>query len=55
MPVLDNYMIADNNYLQESLRISKLVKEFPNNDLETKREKPKIRAVDELSLSMFKN
>lgn len=55
VPVLDNYIIGDNSYLQDTLRINKLVKEYPNNDEETKKEKPKVRAVDELSLSMFKN
>ena len=37
------------------MRVNKLVREFPNNDLDTKKEKPTVRAVDELSLSMFKN
>jgi len=32
-----------------------LVKEFRNNDKESRKDKPFVRAVDELSLSMFKN
>ena len=37
------------------MRVNKLVREFPNNDLDTKKQKPTMRAVDELSLSMYKN
>ena len=32
-----------------------MIKEFKNNDKESAKEKPLVRAVDQLSLSMFKN
>jgi len=55
VPELTNYLIEDDQYLNESLRINKLVREFKNNDPDTKNEKKTMRAVDELSVSMFKN
>lgn len=55
VPTLTNFIISDNDYLDDALRINNLVREFPNHNQETKKEKPKVRAVDELSLSMFKN
>lgn len=55
VPELTNYMIGDEQYLLQALRISGLVKEYKNNDKETMKDKKMVRAVNELSLSMFKN
>ena len=55
VPELTNYMIGDEQYLLQALRISGLVKEYKNNDKETIKDKKMVRAVNELSLSMFKN
>lgn len=55
VPELREFMDVDDQYIEDSLRINKLVREFPNNDQETKAEKPMVRAVDDLSLSMYKN
>ena len=55
MPELTNYVIADDNYLNQALRVNRLVREFKNNDKETMDEQKMVRAVDDLSVSMFKN
>jgi ABC-type glutathione transport system ATPase component len=54
-PELNNYRIEDKNYFNKALRVHKLVKEYPNNDKETMHEMKMVRAVDELTVSMFKN
>lgn len=35
-PALDNFIMSDGDYLDEALRINKLVREFPNHNPETK-------------------
>lgn len=37
------------------MRITKLVKEYNNLDEETKADNPKIKAVDELSISLYRD
>jgi ABC-type multidrug transport system ATPase subunit len=55
MPNLQTEMERDPNFLAQTLRIKALVKEFKNLDKETVKERPMNRAVDGLSLSIFKD
>lgn len=45
----------DPNYLKSALRIKGLKKSFKNLDKSTAKENPMIPAVDDLSMSMFKD
>lgn len=54
-PELRAKIDEDPNYLKDTLRVHNLLKEYGNLDEETKAEKPKIKAVDNLSLSMFRD
>ena len=55
MPELSSFTIGDENYLKDTLRINRLVKEFKNHDKDTMHKQKMVRAVDDLSLSIFKN
>lgn len=55
MPELSSFTIGDENYLTDTLRINRLVKEFKNHDKDTMHKQKMVRAVDDLSLSIFKN
>lgn len=55
MPNLQAEIERDSNFLSDTLRIQSFVKEFPNLDMETKKERPMNRAVNGLSLSIFRD
>ena len=55
MPALQAQIDSDADYIDNTLRIQGLVKEFPNLDSETVEQKPMVRAVDDLSMSIFPN
>ena len=55
VPELSNYIIEDNQYLRHTLRINKLVRHFDNHDPDTKHQNKTVKAVNQLSVSIFKN
>lgn len=55
MPELASHIEQDQDYLNSALRIKSLTKAFRNLDKETAKETPTVKAVDELSLSIFRD
>jgi ATP-binding cassette subfamily A (ABC1) protein 3 len=54
-PELRAKIDEDPNYLKDTLRVHNLLKEYTNLDEETVADIPKIKAVNNLSLSMFRD